>query len=319
MSGKLKGLLVILALGALGVSVYLGLLFRGGDSLSAGHGVLSADSSSALTANPASGMPGVAGCKDSDHDGLCDSEETYWGTDPLKADTDGDGFIDGEEVLSGHDPTKPGPNDLLNSKTNLTQQAGTLMLGGLITGDINPDNTNYQDTLQQLADNVIQQFKDNTAVAQDSIKTGGSDRNSVIAYGFKMSRLMQSVFNDTTNGFSTVVNTIQDIPLDQLSTLAKTDPATFAKLTTAVSAENSALEDRVNQVKAVAVPPVMADSQRNILMLLRGAQTEYRALLNIQSDPLQGIIAFQVLGTLVSQSELDIAHDFTGRLGAALQ
>ena len=319
MSGKLKGLLVILALGALGVSVYLGLLFRGGDSLSAGHGVLSADSSSALTANPASGMPGVAGCKDSDHDGLCDSEETYWGTDPLKADTDGDGFIDGEEVLSGHDPTKPGPNDLLNSKTNLTQQAGTLMLGGIINGDINPDNPNYQDMLQTLADNVIQQFKDNTAVAQDSIKTGGSDRNSIVTYGFKMSRLMQSVFADTANGFSTVVNTVSDVPLDSFSTLAKDDPATFAKFTAAIGTESSALEDRINQVKAVAVPPVMADGQRNILMLLRGAQTEYRALLNIQSDPLQGIIAFQVLGTLVSQSELEITNDFASRLGVALQ
>lgn len=310
MSGKLKGLLVVLALGALGVSVYLGLLFRGSGSLSAGHGVLSANSSRALTGGA---------CKDSDHDGLCDSEENYWGTDPLNADTDGDGFTDGEEVLSGHDPLKKGPNDLVNSKTNLTQQAGTLMLGGILNGDINPGNANYQDMLQTLADDVMQQFKDNTAVAQDSIKTGSSDRNSVLTYGFKMSRLMQSVFNDTTNGFATVVNTVRDVPLGDLSTLSKADPARYAKFTAAIDAENAALEDRINQVKALAVPPVMTDAHRNVLMLLRGAQTEYRAIRALQNDPLQGIIAFQVLGTLTAESTVQIIQDFTGRLGHAIQ
>lgn len=311
MSGKLKGLLVVLALAAFGVAAYLGMLFRGSGTLAAGHGVLAANSSSALT--------GTASCKDSDHDGLCDSEENYWGTDPLNPDTDGDGFTDGEEVLSGHDPLKKGPNDLLNSKTNLTQQAGSLVLGGIINGDISPDNANYQDIIQQLADNVIQQFKDNTAIAQDSIKTGTSDRNAVVTYGFKMSRLMQSVFNDTTNGFGAVVDTVKDVPLGNLSSLAKNDPATYAKFIAAINAETSALENRINQVKGLAVPPVMTDAHRNVLILLRGAQAQYRSLASIQKDPLQGVISFQVLGTLVNQSTLELVHDFTGRLGEAIR
>jgi len=310
MSGKLKGLLVVLALGALCASIFLIMLFRNGSGSAASNRSPTAAGLAALS---------PSGCTDTDHDGLCDSEENYWNTDPKNPDTDGDGFTDGEEVLSGHDPTKAGPNDLLNSKTNLTQQAGTLMLGGIITGDISPNNANYQDVLQQLADNVIQQFKDNTAVAQDSIKTGNSDHDSVLAYGFKMARAMQAVFNDTANGFSSVVSTVQDVPLGSLSTLAKTDPATYAAFTAAIDKETAALEDRINVIKAIPVPPVMADGHKNVLMLLRGAQTQYRALRNIQSDPLQGVIAFQVLGTLVEQSVLDITHDFTGRLGAALQ
>ncbi|MDP2736734.1 MAG: fibronectin type III domain-containing protein [bacterium] len=42
--------------------------------------------------------------QDFDHDGLTNSEEIQYGTDPLKADTDGDGYIDGTEVAHGYNP-----------------------------------------------------------------------------------------------------------------------------------------------------------------------------------------------------------------------
>ena len=50
---------------------------------------------------------------DSDGDGLPNSEEALWGTDPNSADTDGDGYRDGEEVTLGYNPTIPSPNDKL--------------------------------------------------------------------------------------------------------------------------------------------------------------------------------------------------------------
>ncbi len=64
-----------------------------------------------------SGQVGVTGIKDrtpdfthgpdADKDGLTDSAEALYGTDPHKADTDGDGFADGQEVLVyGSDPLK---------------------------------------------------------------------------------------------------------------------------------------------------------------------------------------------------------------------
>jgi len=48
---------------------------------------------------------------DSDQDGLSDTEEKTYGTDPLKADTDGDSYSDGVEVKGGYDPLKPAPGD----------------------------------------------------------------------------------------------------------------------------------------------------------------------------------------------------------------
>lgn len=46
---------------------------------------------------------------DSDLDGLTDwAEVTIYKSDPLNADTDGDGYKDGAEVINNYDPTKPG-------------------------------------------------------------------------------------------------------------------------------------------------------------------------------------------------------------------
>jgi hypothetical protein len=45
---------------------------------------------------------------DSDADGLLDSEEVQYGTDPEDADSDDDGYTDGTEVQAGYDPIGSG-------------------------------------------------------------------------------------------------------------------------------------------------------------------------------------------------------------------
>lgn len=46
--------------------------------------------------------------KDLDNDGLSDSLEGYYGTNPNNPDTDGDGHKDGDEVKNGYNPSGPG-------------------------------------------------------------------------------------------------------------------------------------------------------------------------------------------------------------------
>ncbi|MDO8469888.1 MAG: hypothetical protein Q7S84_02610 [bacterium] len=46
----------------------------------------------------------VGGTGDADSDGLTDSQEILYGTDPANPDTDGDGYTDGEEVEKGYNP-----------------------------------------------------------------------------------------------------------------------------------------------------------------------------------------------------------------------
>lgn len=74
---------------------------------------------------------------DSDCDGLTNSEEALYGTNPNNPDTDGDGYSDGVEVKSGYDPLKPAPGDKLttssaqdNSKT--LQSQGSPLTDNLI-------------------------------------------------------------------------------------------------------------------------------------------------------------------------------------------
>jgi hypothetical protein len=65
-----------------------------------------------LLADPPTGgiRPGTvrASGADGDDDGLSDSEEAFYGSNPGKADTDGDGFTDGDEVGRGYSPTEKG-------------------------------------------------------------------------------------------------------------------------------------------------------------------------------------------------------------------
>lgn len=50
---------------------------------------------------------------DPDNDGLSNSDEKLWGTNPTNPDTDTDGFKDGIEVATNHNPTVASPNDKL--------------------------------------------------------------------------------------------------------------------------------------------------------------------------------------------------------------
>jgi hypothetical protein len=54
---------------------------------------------------------------DTDNDGLPDSYEVEYRTDPQRADTDGDTVSDREEISRGTDPTIPAPNDVIKPIT----------------------------------------------------------------------------------------------------------------------------------------------------------------------------------------------------------
>jgi hypothetical protein len=68
---------------------------------------------------------------DDDDDGLSDSQESLFGTNPLIADTDGDGFDDGVEVAAGTDPNDPDDFPSGGVPVPMTGLLGQWMLVGL--------------------------------------------------------------------------------------------------------------------------------------------------------------------------------------------
>ena len=80
-----------------------------------------------LTATPTPDSPLISGAcpsqwiglPDSDNDGLPDTVEAMYKTDPNNPDTDGDGYKDGQEALKGYDPLVPGSARLDSDKDDL--------------------------------------------------------------------------------------------------------------------------------------------------------------------------------------------------------
>lgn len=95
---------------------------------------------------------------DSDQDGLTNSEEKVYGTDPYKADTDGDGYSDGIEVRSGYNPLKPAPGDKIVNASEVNNTAKESVAGtSMKKNDKGVDNGNLTDNLSTKINTLINQ------------------------------------------------------------------------------------------------------------------------------------------------------------------
>lgn len=129
------------------------------------------------------GKKEVPSCGDVDKDGLCDSEEVLYGTDPLNPDTDGDGFLDGEETASGCSPLVAAPNDCGpdrkgKSQLNLTQYFGSLIAGGIISNELNKSNPEFQNYIGLLNNEVTVVKKALLSIDESSFDIQVSKENS---------------------------------------------------------------------------------------------------------------------------------------------
>lgn len=105
---------------------------------------------------------------DSDQDGLSDTEELVYKTDPENKDTDGDGYSDGTEVKSGYDPLKPAPGDKINddSTANVSKDL-----------DINTKTSSGENLTEEFSSKIA------TIIANEEADAQGitvSDINSLI-------------------------------------------------------------------------------------------------------------------------------------------
>ncbi len=119
---------------------------------------------------------------DSDQDGLSDSEEKTYGTDPKNADTDGDGYSDGVEVKGGYNPLKPAPGDkIIPDPIDLTTQTENSSTENLTTelakraaaASKSESGAVSLDVIQGLVSDVLSEKLDETSlpeITEDEIK-----------------------------------------------------------------------------------------------------------------------------------------------------
>ena len=149
---------------------------------------------------------------DPDHDGLSNSEESLWATDPFNPDSDADGFKDGEEVASGHNPLVPGPDDLINNE-NLTEQLSALMVAGLAAGDLQPESETYEKSLLDITSSVAVSgtYLFNKTIDPSSLRTITSNAKSNLTYAQTLDPLIKK-FDKTLleqlNKFESTLNSI---------------------------------------------------------------------------------------------------------------
>ncbi len=148
--------------------------------------------------------PESPSCSDIDKDGLCDNEEPLYRTDPLNKDTDNDGFLDGEEVAAGCSPISASPKDcdlknlktgLNQSKINLTEYFSSLIVGGLLSGDLNESNPGFQKHIDKLVNETSEIQKVVLSVDSSILEVSPSNDNSKNASQKYLNALENSLAN----------------------------------------------------------------------------------------------------------------------------
>lgn len=306
MSQKIKALLVVLLLGVGVAFWYWSGVFSPIETASIANQINTPNSPNNCSA-------------DEDHDGLSNCEETYWNTDFKNPDTDGDGFKDGEEVLTGHDPAKKGPDDFLDDRRNLTLKTSQLLLGGIVAGDLSPTSKNYQDSLDRLVSQIFDQYTTNTTAEGDSVVLAGSDKKSLATYGLIIGDVLRRSSADMRAGYTAFIETIRGVLLSDLPKLSRDNPSRFSAYSAAADRQIASLDSFIADAKAIKVPPQMKPFHLSFLTFLRGAQQQYRSAKAIGTDPLQGMIALQMLRTLISETSTRLTGSFMSLLSQASQ
>ena len=240
------------------------------------------------------------GCVDSDHDGLCDSDETFYETDPFNPDTDSDGVPDGREAAAGCNPRLPAPNNNCPSgpkpKTNLTQETASLIAGGVLSGDLKPsNNSDFENNINALSVRTL------LDVAGPGAKESVSDSDLTI-------------INDSDQNIANYLNTLSIgigyQLLESATTSNNSITANFTKLISntktyknTILAYAHTFNTSYNRLKQIPVPKSWKLVHKEILAVTKKYATIYSSLANVDSDPLRALSALTSLKSNTAEAQ----------------
>lgn len=246
---------------------------------------------------------------DYDHDGLSNTDEAYWNTDPFNPDTDGDGFLDGEEVLSGRDPADSAiaGNDSLAERSklmvaNLTTGVADLVVAGLAAGDLKK-------------------------TADDQTFTAAVDRISLAAIYDALDVLENISLQDeifkivepTKENQQDYINKISEIIEDKLMSIMMRQPQEFnrffvsapdifdnpnqTKIKNTYLSHASKFQESYQELFEYPVPRNLIETHKEALLIIKKIEMHFRSIALSNDDPLKMMVVIANLQTIYVEAQ----------------
>ncbi len=236
---------------------------------------------------------------DIDNDGLTNEEESYWNTDPQDPDTDSDGFKDGEEVVSGHDPLIPGPDDVLpndNEPQNITKKVSLLVLSGLYEGSLKPKSPSYQESGEQIVNEIIRQSQINSAVRETvpPPHTVASSPEAAMRYARDVSPILKTIAADIPKQFPDIakkIGTQEFMPL--------------------LNGQIARIDKYVSALQALTIPEDWSSSHTTLVLTLGKIRRNFELLQNSKEDPLQMLTSTAALVNFIFTDLTEILSKYS--------
>lgn len=259
---------------------------------------------------------------DSDQDGLADTEEKTYGTDPLKADTDGDSYSDGAEVKAGYDPTKPAPGDRIvqeeptpiategstAEKSNLTQEITTkvssLVNDQAAAGEGDVTMTDIEDVVNESLQAKIQE-ESLPEINKDEIKVKAQDYDNLPEATQELKK--KEDFLSYMVGVSYIVSSNSPKPITSQDDFLSTTDSFGQQITSAIVTQNPAALDSLaasgakmsDQLKDVEVPEELIDLHVKGLQFSKYAVQLKDSLVPNPEDPMEDVVKFSKMQGLM--------------------
>ncbi len=268
---------------------------------------------------------------DSDQDGLSDSEEKTYGTDPNNADTDGDGYSDGVEIKSGYDPLKPAPGDKIvveseipktaevagtstqkpsTNDKNLSQELSS-GIANLITENSSQNKQITVEDINKLLDKISEEtitFDDLPEIDEKTIKTKEQNYSKLSEDDRKAKEKEDSLEYLTAVSYIIVNNSPQKISdpgkdfsklFEEVITQASALSASLANVSyfESLAEKGQSILDQLNEIE---VPENMVDLHIKGLKLAKyGVSLKDKVNTNLEEDPISTIVQLSKVQSFV--------------------
>lgn len=249
---------------------------------------------------------------DSDQDGLSDSEEKSYGTNPRKADTDGDGYSDGAEVSAGYNPLKKAPGDKLtpdeliipksttasknsSEDENLTEKFSQEISNML--SDPEKENITTED-IQEMLNPLIEVENEMPEISRDEIIIKKQDYSNLSKE--KAQEKMKKDAADYSVAVLYILASNSPEPLTSSNDISKVMDKTVEKLISAFEVgDPSRLADlsfsgekALEQLKEIEVPEDMIEIQIKAIQYATYAKNLQGLIKKDPKDPIENLVNY---------------------------